>query len=119
MQMAHLIGKGAHPRGRYLEDNVRCVCKRCHRKYTDNAEDWRELLEDRLGRRSYQDLYANCQLDLGKHDYVSLILCWDLLLTLRDDVDKIQERYDRLRARGVKLGVFEQRNNPRVSEDRS
>jgi len=106
MQMAHLIGKGAHPSGRYLEDNVRCCCKRCHRYYTDRNAEGTRLLKGKLGEDAYDRLSQEVDVRLAPRDYKAEILYWEIQLRGRSDLWKVQERHEKLVARGVRLGVF-------------
>lgn len=106
MQMAHLIGKKAHPAGRYKEQNVRCLCCRCHRKYTDRPEDWRAYLDWKIGEGAFQRLFDVVRVRGGRNDYPLEIIYWERKLRARDDLEKVQERYDKLHARAVKLGVL-------------
>ena len=115
MQMAHLFGKGAYPAGRYLEANVRCLCCRCHRYFTDRAEEWRELLIEKLGEAEYQKLWKLVRVRQGRVDYRLEALYWDHQLCERDDIWKVQERHEALRARARDLGlefVVEPRREP-------
>jgi len=106
MQMAHLIGKGAHATGRYMESNVRCCCSRCHVYFTYHPEEWTEYLIKRLSQNGYDRLFENVRVRQGKLDYTLEIIYWDQALRGRDDLDKIQERYDALHGKGVKFGVL-------------
>lgn len=107
MQMAHLFAKGPYPNGRYLEQNVRCLCKRCHRLYTDRPEEWRELLIEKLGEAEYQALWAVVQVRRGPIDYKLEVLHWHhKVLELEDELWKVQERLDELRRRGTVLGLL-------------
>ena len=105
MQMAHIIGKGAHPAGRFIEQNVRCLCKRCHRYYTDRPEEWREVLDKKIGEGAFQQLFNMTRVRQGRVDLKLEIFYWLRKLEERDDLDKIQERFDTLKKKAAKLGA--------------
>jgi hypothetical protein len=106
MQMAHLIGKGAHPNGRYMEANVRCLCARCHKRYTHRPEEWGEYLRGRLGG-GYDLLFDLVRVRVGNNrDYAAEVLYWNQRLLTCGNLQKVAERYDALRRRGVDLGVL-------------
>jgi len=106
MQMCHLFPKGAHPNGRYMESNVRCCCSRDHAYYTHRVAEWTRLLISKLGQDAYDRLGQEVDVRLAPRDYKAEILYWDIQLRRRDDLWKVAERYDKLYARGVRLGVL-------------
>lgn len=105
MQMAHLYPKGAHPCGRYMETNVRCCCCRCHTYYTHRNAEWTRLLKMRLGAEAYDRLGLEVDVRLARQDYAAEILYWSLRVQGFPDLWKVQERFDALRAKGLKLGL--------------
>lgn len=106
MQMAHIIPKGAHPTGRYIERNVRCLCSRCHTYYTHHSEEWREYVINRIGQAAYDELWVAVRVRQGEVDYRAEILYWWVKLRALPMQDAIQERVEKLMARTVKMQVL-------------
>lgn len=104
MQMAHLFGKKAHPGGRYLRANVRCLCARCHTYYTHHPTEWFELLQERLGDPEYRRVRDLVDVR-GGHDYKAEVVYWYTKLRARKDAWKVRERLEKLEARMDRLGV--------------
>jgi hypothetical protein len=107
MQMAHIIGKKAHPTGRYMEKNVRCCCLRCHYYYTNRPEEWRDFLDRKIGDGAFQALFDLVRVRGGRIDYALEVIYWDSKLRDRDDLWKIQERYDKLHKKGTDLAIWQ------------
>lgn len=106
MQAAHLFAKSEYHAGRYLIDNLRCLCMRCHKYWTHRPSGWHEYLEARLGASTFDRLQASCQVRQGPHDYVLVAIAYRIKLHAMPNLCKVQERYDALVARGRKLGIF-------------
>lgn len=106
MQCAHLMGKGAHPTLRYRDDNARCLCDRCHKRYTHNPTLWRMFLVGKLGDVRVVELEREALIYCGPQDYAMQALVYRRLLLARQDLSKVRERFDALEARAAKLNVW-------------
>ena len=105
MQAMHLFAKSEFRSGRYLEANLMCGCRGCHRYYTDRPTAWDMWLRGKLGDQ-YEVLRNVCMVRSGPHDYVLLALYYrDRVEKMRDSW-KVSDRLTPLIRRGQKLGVF-------------
>jgi hypothetical protein len=106
MQCAHLFAKGEYHAGRYRLENVRCLCMRCHKYWTERPTGWTEYLRQRLGEAGYQQLRDRCSVRHGPHDYALVALDYRQQLEALPTLWKVREMYDKLIERGRRLGVW-------------
>jgi len=104
--MAHLYPKGAHPCGRYMESNVRCLCVRCHKYYSDRDAEWTRLLINKLGFEPYETLGKMVDVRIGPQDYAGYALAFYLEVEKMENRWKIEERFQHLEGKALKLGVI-------------
>jgi 5-methylcytosine-specific restriction endonuclease McrA len=105
MQCAHVMGKGPHPTLRYRDDNARCLCDRCHKRFTHNSTLWRMFLVEKLGTEDVERRERDALIYQGPQDYTLQALIYRRLLLARPDVWKVQDRLDALDARARKLNL--------------
>lgn len=107
MQAAHLLPKGEYHAGRYLADlNVRCLCFRCHKYWTERPTEWTKYLVRRLGSEAFEQLRDVCSVRCGPHDYALEARYYRTQLEAMPALWKVQERFDALVKQGQTLGVW-------------
>jgi 5-methylcytosine-specific restriction endonuclease McrA len=106
MQAAHLMAKGSYPAQRYNETNLKCLCKRCHRYFTDRPIEWREFLVRKFGEEQVRVMELLARVRHAGHDYRAVAVYYRLKLDMMPDAWKIQDRIDTLTERAVRLGVL-------------
>lgn len=57
VECAHIIPR-RHARTRTDLDNAFCLCSACHRRYTENPDEWMHFIDQTIGRAEFERLKA-------------------------------------------------------------
>lgn len=66
---SHIIGR-KYSATRTLEDNLQCLCFRCHRRFTDFPREFSRWITQSIGSEKYEELRHTAESFNGKFDWL-------------------------------------------------